>query len=162
MEKIMAFKKILVPLVPSQLAEAIFKQALKLAQDNNSSLMLFHSVDWDLGEHFGSFSEIEAEVDLSGAFTEDRQEKLQQELKEIKEWLETYTQQATAMGIPTESKCQVGHPGPLIRDLAKDWNADLIVMGRRGLNILTEVFLGSVSNYILHHAPCSVLVIHGE
>jgi nucleotide-binding universal stress UspA family protein len=158
----MAFNKILVPLVRSESTEVIFKQALKLAQDNNSSLMLFHTVDWDLGEHFGSFAEIEAEVDLSGAFIQERQEKLQQELQETKNWLQTYTEQATAMGIPTESKCQVGHPGPLIRDLAKDWNADLIVMGRRGLNSLTEVFLGSVSNYILHHVSCSVLVVHGE
>ncbi|VEP13082.1 conserved hypothetical protein [Hyella patelloides LEGE 07179] len=158
----MAFNKILVPLVRSQSAEAIFKQALKLAQDNNSSLMLFHSVDWDMGEHFGSFAEIEAEVDLSGAFTQARQEKLQQELQETKEWLETYIEQATAMGIPTESKCQVGHPGSLIRDLAKDWNADLIVMGRRGLSSFKEVFLGSVSNYILHHASCSILIVHKE
>jgi nucleotide-binding universal stress UspA family protein len=158
----MAFNKILVPLVRSESTEVIFKQALKLAQDNNSSLMLFHSLDWDLGEHFGSFAEIEAEVDLSGAFIQERQEKLQQKFQETKNWLQTYTEQATAMGIPTESKCQVGHPGPLIRDLAKDWNADLIVMGRRGLNSLTEVFLGSVSNYILHNAPCSVLVVYGE
>ena len=66
------------------------------------------------------------------------------------------------MGIPTESKCEVGHPGSLIRDLAMNWSADLIVMGRRGLSGLQEVFLGSVSNYILHHAPCSVLIVHGE
>jgi nucleotide-binding universal stress UspA family protein len=44
----MAFNKILVPLVRSQSAELIFKQALKLAQDNNSSLMLFHSIDWQM------------------------------------------------------------------------------------------------------------------
>jgi nucleotide-binding universal stress UspA family protein len=158
----MAFNRILVPLVRSESAAAIFKEALKLARDNNSKLMLFHSVDWDMGEHFGSFAEIEAEVDFSGAFIQAQQERLQQELQESKDWLQTYTEQATAMGIPTESKCQVGHPGALIRDLAKDWNADLIVMGRRGLSSFQEVFLGSVSNYILHHTPCSVLIVHGE
>ena len=158
----MAFNKILVPLVRSEASEAIFKQALKLAQDNNSKLMLFHSVDWDMGEHFGSFNEIEAEVDFSGAFIQAQQERLQMELQESQEWLQTYVEQAIAKDIPTESKCEVGHPGSLIRDLAKDWNADLIVMGRRGLSGLKEVFLGSVSNYILHHAPCSVLVVHGE
>ena len=97
-----------------------------------------------------------------GAYIQAQQERLQQELQESKDWLQTYVEQATAIGITTEAKCQVGHPGSLIRDLAKNWNADLIVMGRRGLNSLQEVFLGSVSNYILHHAPCSVLVVHGE
>ena len=158
----MAYNKILVPLVRSESATAIFKEALKLAQDNNSKLMLFHSVDWDMGEHFGSFNEIEAEVDFSGAYIQAQQERLQRELQESKDWLQTYLEQAEAMGIPTESKCEVGHPGSLIRDLAKNWNADLIVMGRRGLSSLQEVFLGSVSNYILHHAPCSVLIIHRE
>ena len=43
--------------------------------------------------------------------------------------------------------------------LAKDWNADLIIMGRRGLTGLSEMFLGSVSNYVVHHASCSVLLI---
>lgn len=158
----MAFNKILVPLVRSESAAAIFKEALKLAQVNNSKLMLFHSIDWDMGEHFGSFAEIEAEVDFSGAYIQAHQERLQQELQESKDWLQTYVEQAEAIGIPTESKYQVGHPGSLIRDLAKGWNADLIVMGRRGLSSFQEVFLGSVSNYILHHAPCSVLIVHGE
>lgn len=158
----MAFNRILVPLVRSESTAAVFKEALKLAQDNNSKLMLFHSVDWDMGEHFGSFAEIEAEVDFSGAYIQAQQERLQQELQQSKDWLQTYVEQAEAIGIPTESKCEVGHPGSLIRDLAKDWNADLIVMGRRGLSSLQEVFLGSVSNYILHHAPCSVLIVHGE
>jgi len=31
--------------------------------------------------------------------------------------------------------------------------------GRTGLR---ELFLGSVSNYVLHHAPCSVMVVHPE
>ena len=72
----MAYNKILVPLVRSQSTEAIFKQALKLAQDNNSSLMLFHSIDWD----FRSFTDIEAEVDFSDAFIQARQERLQLEI----------------------------------------------------------------------------------
>lgn len=158
----MAFKKILVPLVLSQSTEVIFKEALKLAQDNHSQLMLFHCIDWHMGEQFGSFTEIEAETDLSGAFIQAQQDKLKEKIQEVQHWLETYTEKAQEMGIPTESKCQIGHPGPLIRDLAKEWNADLIVMGRRGLSSLTEVFLGSVSSYIIHHTSCSVLIIHEE
>jgi glycosyltransferase involved in cell wall biosynthesis len=42
-----------------------------------------------------------------------------------------------------------------------NWDADLVVMGRRGLSGIKEMFLGSVSNYIIHHVPCSVLIVQG-
>jgi nucleotide-binding universal stress UspA family protein len=45
--------------------------------------------------------------------------------------------------------------------VARTWNADLIVIGRRGLRGLAEMFLGSVSNHVIHHAHCSVLVVQG-
>lgn len=52
-----------------------------------------------------------------------------------------------------------GHPVEAIVRIA-DWeNADLIVMGSRGLHGLKEFFLGSVSQGVLHHAPCSVLIV---
>ncbi|MEO0350033.1 MAG: universal stress protein, partial [Cyanobacteria bacterium P01_A01_bin.15] len=41
------------------------------------------------------------------------------------------------------------------------WNADLIMMGRRGRSGFSELLLGSVSNYVMHHAPCSVLTVQG-
>ncbi len=40
--------------------------------------------------------------------------------------------------------------------------ADLIVVGRRGRSGLSELILGSASNYVLHHAPCSVLTLQGK
>ena len=47
----------------------------------------------------------------------------------------------------------------MICNAAISWQADLIIMGRRGRTGLSELFLGSVSNYVLHHAPCAVLVV---
>lgn len=47
----------------------------------------------------------------------------------------------------------------MICELARNWNADLIILGRRGRTGLSELLLGSVSNYVLHHAPCSVLTV---
>ena len=38
----------------------------------------------------------------------------------------------------------------------------MIVVGSRGLKGLKEMFLGSVSNYVTHHAPCSVLIVRSE
>lgn len=39
--------------------------------------------------------------------------------------------------------------------------AELLVIGTRGHNRLTGLFLGSVSQYLAVHAPCPVLVVHG-
>ncbi|RMG10302.1 MAG: universal stress protein, partial [Cyanobacteria bacterium J055] len=38
----------------------------------------------------------------------------------------------------------------------------LIIVGRRGRQGIEEAVLGSVSNYVVHHAPCSVLAIQGK
>ena len=55
-----------------------------------------------------------------------------------------------------------GHPVDCILDMAKRETVDMIVIGSRGLGGLKEFFLGSVSNSVLHHAPCPVLIARGE
>ena len=49
-----------------------------------------------------------------------------------------------------------------ITDLAKSWDADLIVIGSHGRKGIGELILGSVSNYVSHHVPCSVLLVHQQ
>ncbi|MFN6036632.1 MAG: universal stress protein, partial [Dolichospermum sp.] len=74
--------------------------------------------------------------------------------------LQSFTSQANTAGINTEFTQNSGNPGRMICELARTWNADLIMMGRRGRSGLAEFFLGSQSNYVLHHAPCSVQIVH--
>jgi nucleotide-binding universal stress UspA family protein len=42
---------------------------------------------------------------------------------------------------------------------AKDWKADLIIIGSHGRGFWGRMMLGSVSHSLVHHAPCSVLVV---
>jgi nucleotide-binding universal stress UspA family protein len=46
-----------------------------------------------------------------------------------------------------------------ILDAATEWKADLIVLGSHGEKGLRQFFLGSVSESIARHAPCSVLIV---
>jgi len=63
-------------------------------------------------------------------------------------------------GIETDVK--LGTPASVIVDEAKDWNADLIVVGSHGRGFWGRLTLGSVSDAIVHHAPCSVLVARAD
>ena len=52
-----------------------------------------------------------------------------------------------------------GRPATEIVNAAKQWPADLIVIGSHGRGAIGRTLLGSVAEAILRHAPCPVLVI---
>lgn len=53
-------------------------------------------------------------------------------------------------------------PTDAIIDAAEKLDADLIVMGSRGEGMAKRILHGSVSTKVIHHAPCSVMVIKAE
>ncbi len=62
-------------------------------------------------------------------------------------------------GWQSESVSLEGDPKSKITDYAREWNADLIVVGSCDLPALERLFVGSVSQAIVKHSPCSVLVV---
>lgn len=52
-----------------------------------------------------------------------------------------------------------GEPGPAIVDYANESQADLVIVGSRGLNSLQEMMLGSVSHKIVKRINCPVLLV---
>jgi universal stress protein A len=52
-----------------------------------------------------------------------------------------------------------GHPAEEIVRAARDWSADLIVIGSHGRGGLGRVLLGSVAESVMRHAPCPVMVV---
>jgi nucleotide-binding universal stress UspA family protein len=62
-------------------------------------------------------------------------------------------------GLSVERYAREGDPADAILDVAEEKNADLIVVGNKGMTGAKRFLLGSVPNKVSHHAPCSVLII---
>lgn len=83
----------------------------------------------------------------------------QEEEKRIKKLLETLGQKMKDHGIGGKVKSVSGSPGEVIVKVAKEESAAMIVTGTRGMGTIRRTFLGSVSDYIIHHAHIPVLVV---
>jgi len=62
--------------------------------------------------------------------------------------------------IDISTEVQEGHPGQVLIDASRD--ADLLVVGSRGLGGFTGLLLGSVSTLAVRHAACTVLVVRPQ
>jgi nucleotide-binding universal stress UspA family protein len=58
-----------------------------------------------------------------------------------------------------ERSVVLGQPATEILTAAEEPGVDLVVLGARGLGLLGRLVLGSVSDRVVHHAPCPVLVV---
>ncbi|MGB3492074.1 MAG: universal stress protein [Elainellaceae cyanobacterium] len=159
----MSFQKILVGLALTPTNQSVFEEALELAIANHGQLFLFHSISAESTIAPPPFS---GELGLSPHLIEQsyQVEKIQIEhqTRYTKEYLADLCKKAACQGVYAESAYQLDEPGRSLCRKAEDWDADVIVVGRRGRSGLTEVLLGSVSNYVLHHSPCTVMVVQGQ
>ena len=64
-------------------------------------------------------------------------------------------------GFKTSSKVEEGDARELILEYAKNWHPDLILLGSHGRRGLDRFLLGSVSEAVARHAPCSVEIVRG-
>jgi nucleotide-binding universal stress UspA family protein len=62
-------------------------------------------------------------------------------------------------GVEVATFAREGDPADAILDVAEERDADLIVVGNKGMTGARRFLLGSVPNRVSHHAPCSVLII---
>jgi nucleotide-binding universal stress UspA family protein len=65
-------------------------------------------------------------------------------------------------GVEVETHCMPGDPADALIDVAEATDADLIVVGSRGMRGRRRFLLGSVPNRVSHHAPCSVMIVRTD
>jgi len=68
---------------------------------------------------------------------------------------------ARDLGIPTAFLVWEGAPGEAIVDAADAERADLIVLGSHGRRGVHRTLMGSVSDHVVRHAQCPVVVVRG-
>jgi nucleotide-binding universal stress UspA family protein len=158
----MRFLRILVGIDNSPLGSRVFAAALGLAQSNNAAMKLFHCLTpapvSDLATPMTLDTALAPGLS-SNADYQTQQILIEHQIEDAQAILKHYHDEALSYGVSVESNYEVGETGYQLCKAAREWGADLIVIGRRGKSGLTEALLGSVSNYVVHHAPCSVLVI---
>jgi nucleotide-binding universal stress UspA family protein len=66
---------------------------------------------------------------------------------------------AEAKNVDVSTLIEAGTPHRVIVEEARRWGADLIVVGSHGHGFWERALLGSTSDGVIHHAPCSVLVV---
>jgi len=156
------FRKILVAIDDSIHQKTVFETALALAKGMNARLMLLHVLSLSDPQNLS----LPVFYDYYPTVSKELSKRFQAEQRALEnrglERLRSLASEAIAIGVTTEFTQNMGDPGQLICAIAQSWSADLIAIGRRGHSGLSELFLGSVSNYVLHHAPCSVLVIQNQ
>lgn len=158
----MSFQKILVAIDNSPLCPSVFAAALELAQINRATIKLLHCISPELvSELTIPTTSIDGTMPSMIAASDYQTQQILMErwIEEGQALLKRYVEEATHQGVITESEYLIGAAGEKLCEVAKEWGADLVVVGRRGRTGLAEAFLGSVSNQVVHHAPCAVLVI---
>lgn len=140
-----SYKKILVAVDGSDEAKKAFDEAVALAKQNDATLMIANVID------SRSFAMVEAYDRTLGERAE----------AQANELIDEYVDEAKKAGLSKVIKnVEYGSPRVKIpKDIAKEYEADLLVCGATGLSAVERFLIGSVSESIVRFAPCSVLVV---
>lgn len=155
------FKKILVALDHSALSQNTFDQALAFAKATQAQLVLVHVLT---PQEEGYPTSTLTTGMIEGVIPAEAASLYLDQLEAFKakglELLRSSANLAKQQGITVETQQPLGDAGYSICDVARTWQADVIIVGRRSRPFMSQLFLGSVSNYVSHHSPCSVFIVH--
>lgn len=148
----MAYKKILVPLDGSELAERALKHLESIYKlDATELVILFRVVEPLL-------------IDVRDSVEADRASELQsKQEEEAEKYMEKIKKQLKNKGMPVKNIIEFGmDPASKILEIAKKENVDLIVMSTHGKSKVLHWMFGSVANRVLMRTPIPILVVVPE
>ena len=143
------YKTIVVPTDGSENAKRALEHALLQRIRNQAELIVVHVAN--IVSAISNFDQ----TPISGGYVS---EQIAEDMEETgKEILNDVVKEIPA-GVKLKAYLKLA---PLVLHYlqCKKYNADLIVMGSRGLGPLKGLFMGSVSSYVTSHSTCPVLII---
>lgn len=140
----MRFERVLIAIDASPLAARAAQVGIELAHSLTAQIGFVHVIDHSL--YFGPESGVAAD-ELARQARQDRNRLF----AEIRSQLPVGTE---ALEFTTQ-----GSPGPAIVEAAREWGADIIVIGSHGRRGITRALVGSVAESVMRQARCPVLVV---
>lgn len=154
----MKYRKILAAIKTDNEKSIVFERSVDIARIYNAQLMLYYCktvetlVDPD--QRIMSVSQDDG-LWAEKAFNIKQHEIIEHE----KAWLESLCVIAREKGVDAHCLVEEGQAGKQIVKFSHGWGADLIVMGRTERGSLADCLFGTVSDYVIHHASCSLLLV---
>lgn len=135
-------KRILVPIDSSEIAERAMQEAIKVNRFGEAEVHVLYVADINkLAINAYLSGNVLLEIGKAGErILNAAVEKFPESMKVVKVY-------------------RTGDPAETITEYTKEINADLIIMGSRGLGLVRGVLLGSVSKYVLERTKCPVLIV---
>jgi nucleotide-binding universal stress UspA family protein len=143
------FKSIVVGTDGSDTASEAVRQAVDLAKAVGAAVELVSAYEPVPGQRLRE-ERLQAPADLEWAVGPR---------EDVDATLEAAAQIARDAGVQANVYPRQGDPADAVLDVAEERQADLIVVGNKGMTGAKRFLLGSVPNKVSHHAPCSVLII---
>jgi nucleotide-binding universal stress UspA family protein len=144
----MSFRRILIAVDESAFAARAAEAGFELARSLGAEVALTHVVD----------PSVDAYAPEGGIPASELIGLAQQDGRRL---VAAFSQRASLQPAPLEF-VHVGKPATEIVRAAKDWPADLIVIGSHGRGGIGRLLLGSVAEAVMRHAACPVLVVRAE
>jgi nucleotide-binding universal stress UspA family protein len=143
------FKSIVVGTDGSDTATQAVRQAVDLARSVGAKLELVSAYEPVSSQRL-SEERRQAPEDLQWAINPR---------EDVDATLEAAAEIARGAGVAVDVYPRQGDPADAVLDVAEEREADLIIVGNKGMTGAKRFLLGSVPNKVSHHAPCSVLII---
>jgi nucleotide-binding universal stress UspA family protein len=144
--------KVLLATDGSEEATLAARTAVDIAEKTGSELHVVHARQVPLYVDESPTERVEATKSIEETLKEAAQRVLDTQVRQIRD----------AGGDVLQTYARLGRPDKEIISVAEEIGAGLIVMGSRGLGGVRRILMGSVSDSVVQHAHCPVLVVRKE